>query len=443
MQKRLEYAASLLDRGDAAAAEREIVQILEDSPGEPRAHNLLGLVHVAGSQYPQALEAFAEAIRLRPKFTEAFVNLALVFNRLGAHELALNACGYALAATPGHALALVNQGMAYKGLRRLDEAKRSFAAAGDLPMARHNLGHVHMLENDLAHGLPLLENRRALLHVGAGLAGRPWTGDARPQDTLLVIPEQGLGDFILMSRFFPALADRFARVVVLTPAPLARLVAGIDPRLDVVTRIGDATWDVWAPIMSLPLLLGIRRLADVPTAPWIRVSAAEAGERTRLRVGINWAGNPAYAYDAVRSTSLESLAPLLEVDQIEWVSLHRGTREAEAEARGLPQPLLAAQDFLDTARVIAGLDMVVATETAIPNLAAAMGVPTCVLCVQDVDWRWEGWYEGVTVCAQQEGGNWFGAIAGAAGALLALLDVATAAATGVHDADDGARRRAS
>ncbi len=438
MQKRVEHAASLLDRGEPAAAEREILQIIDESPSEPIAYNLLGLAYVALSQYPQALESFAEAIRLRPNFTEAMVNLALVFNRLGAHELALESCGYALAATPRHALALVNQGMAYKGLRRLDEAKQAFEAAGNLPMARFNLGHVLMLANDLEHGLPLLENRRGLLRVGAGLAGQPWTGDARAHDTLLVIPEQGLGDFILMSRFFPALADRFARVVVLTPAPLARLIATIDARLEVVTSLAGATWDVWAPIMSLPLLLGIRRLEDVPTTPWIHVPATEVGERTRLRVGINWAGNPSYAYDAVRSTSLDSLAPLLGVEQIDWVSLHRGTREAEADAYPLEQPLRTAQDFLDTARVIAGLDMVISTETAIPNLSAAMGVPTCVLSVQDVDWRWDGWYEDVTVCAQQESGNWFGSIAAAAGALLGLLDAATATA---GDSPDAAAHR--
>jgi hypothetical protein len=72
-----------------------------------------------------------------------------------------------------------------------------------------------------------------------------------------------------------------------------------------------------------------------------------------------------------------------------------------------------------------------------------MGVPTCVLSVQDVDWRWEGWYEDVTVCAQLEGGNWYGPIAAAAGALLALLDDAGATA-GTNDAmDDAARRLAS
>ena len=425
MRKRLEHAVARLQSNDLAGAEKELRAILRQAPDEPVAHNVLGLVHLERREHAEAMSAFSTAIRLRTPFPEALINLAVACNRTGEHELALCACQQALEASPGNPLALVNQGMAWKGLHLLDEAKRSFEQAGEHPMARFNLGHTLLLENDLEHGLPLCEYRRPLLRLGAGLAGAPWRGEDRPADTLLVVPEQGMGDFILMSRFFATLADRFARVVVHSPAPIARLMAGLDPRLEVVTSLEGARWDVWAPIMSLPLLLGARSLADIPTEPWIHVPATgDAGDRPRI--GINWAGNPMYAYDAVRSTSLDSFAPLLEVPGIEWVSLHRGTREAEAEAYGLSQPLRDALDFADTAGVIAGLDLVISTETAIPNLSAAMGVPTCVMSAQDVDWRWGAWYRDVTVCAQQSPGNWFGPIADASGALLGLLERAAA-----------------
>ncbi|MCC6653227.1 MAG: hypothetical protein IT348_18885 [Candidatus Eisenbacteria bacterium] len=230
-----------------------------------------------------------------------------------------------------------------------------------------------------------------------------------------------------MSRFFRPLLDRFARVVVQTPPPLERLMRECEPGLEIVTKLEDAHWDVWAPIMSLPLLLGVRDVLGVPTEPWLLPAAPAAPPSARPRVGINWAGNPSYAYDAVRSTSLETFAMLLEIGDVEWVSLHRGTREHEAEAFHLPQPLLGAEDFLDTARVIAGLDLVVSTETAIPNLSAAMGVPTCVLTTMDTDWRWGAWYSGVTVCAQQTSGNWFGPVAGVAEVLRELVAARQAA----------------
>lgn len=419
MQKRLVRAEARLRQGDLEGAERDLRKILDEAPGDAVAHNLMGMVHLERRNHPEALACFSNAIRLQSPYPEALINLSVACNRTGAHELALKACDLALTASPGNPLALINQGMAHKGLRQLPEARRAFELAGPGPMARFNLGHVLLLEKDLEHGLPLFELRREVLGVGAGLAGEPWTGESRPDATLLVIPEQGMGDLVLMSRFFTTLADRFARVIVQVPEPMQRLVASLDARLDVVTALEGRRWDLWAPVLSLPHLLGIRRLADVPKRPWIRANATDRSA-DRPRVGINWAGNPSYAYDAVRSTTLESLAPLLSVEGIEWVSLHLGVREHEADAFDLPQPLRLARDFMDTAEVIAGLDMVVSTETAIPNLSAAMGVPTCVLTVQDVDWRWNGWYPNVTVCTQREPGNWFGPIADVAGAILAL-----------------------
>lgn len=413
MRNRLVRAERCYRTRDLLGAERELLTLLGETPEVAAAHNLLGLVQLEQRRHPEAIASFSRALELRSPYPEALINLSVVCNRTGEHELAISVCDLALAAAPGNAPALLNRGMACKGLGRLDEAKQAFEQAGDHPMARFNLGHTLLLENDLERGLPLYEARRDVFRTGAGLTGEPWHGEAREDDTLLVLAEQGLGDFLLMSRFFRPLLDRFARVVVQTPPPLERLMREHEPRLEIVGELEGARWDVWAPIMSLPLLLGVRDVLGVPTEPWLTSTATDALS-ARPRVGINWAGNPSYAYDAVRSTSLETFAPLLSIGDVEWVSLHRGVREHEAEAFGLAEPLGEAADFLDTARVIAGLDLVVSTETAIPNLSAAMGVPTCVLTTMDVDWRWGAWYSGVTVCAQQTPGNWFGPMAGVA-----------------------------
>ena len=142
-----------------------------------------------------------------------------------------------------------------------------------------------------------------------------------------------------------------------------------------VSSVPARGYDLWCLTMSLPHLLGIDGINRVPTEPWL-APEAPGTSRTRFRAGINWAGNPSFQYDRIRSTSLDTVSDLLAIEGVEWVSLHRGARESEAEAHGLPQPLAGASDFLDTAAVVAGLDLVVSTETAIPNLSAAMGVPT-------------------------------------------------------------------
>jgi ADP-heptose:LPS heptosyltransferase len=127
----------------------------------------------------------------------------------------------------------------------------------------------------------------------------------------------------------------------------------------------------------------------------------------KFRIGLNWAGNPSFRYDYIRSTRLENLKLLLEVPGVEWFSLHKGHRENEAETFNLCQPLKTAGDFYDTAVFMATLDLVVSTETVTPNISAAMGIPTCVMTSTDASWRWKSWYNSVTLCSQETPGNWY------------------------------------
>ncbi|MDP9095329.1 MAG: hypothetical protein M3N26_02025, partial [Pseudomonadota bacterium] len=71
---------------------------------------------------------------------------------------------------------------------------------------------------------------------------------------------------------------------------------------------------------------------------------------------------------------------------------------------------------LDTARVIAGLDVVITVDTMVAHLAGAIGVPVWLLLDAAPDWRWlagEGggaqgspWYRGIRRYRQTEAGDW-------------------------------------
>ncbi len=412
-------------RVDLAAGECRLALRLD--PRLHRPHNLLGLMAIDRCDYVAALRHLGDALRAEPRSPDALLNVSVVCNRTGDYERARQYSERVLAMAPGHPLAWINIGLALRGQGRVPEARAAFERAGALPMARFNLGYAWLLEDDLARGLPLLEARKELLGIGRGLAAPEWDGRPLPGGTLLVTHEQGLGDTILMSRFYPALVERAGRVVALVQKPLERLIATVDPRVRVVTSLEGVPCDAWCATMSLPLLLGVDAVERLPLEPWLRVDA-RARPPVPLRAGINWAGNPSFAYDHVRSTHLESLRLLLEVPGVEWCSLHRGHLEHEAEALGLPQPLRAAADFLDTAAVVKGLDLVVSTETAVPNLSAALGVRTCVLTSPDPDWRWRSWYAGVTVCAQDAPGDWNGVVARALEVIRAELTAAAARA---------------
>jgi tetratricopeptide (TPR) repeat protein len=416
-----ENLASAFHRArDPERARAECARAMALDPKRPQARTLLGLIAIEAGRPDEAITILQAVLEEAPDHRDAMVNLAIAWNRTGVHEKGAELCMRALRLAPADPRAWTNLGMSYKGMRRLVEAKRAFERAGEFPMARFNLGYTYLLENDLAAGLPLCEARKTLTRPGRGLTQPEWDGRPAPGRRLVVAHEQGLGDAILMSRFFVPLIEAFSEVSVVVPGPLKRLFATIDPRLRWIERAEEASADLWCATMSLPWLLGIDAVEKIPLVPWFRLPPArtrEGGATERavaaglpVRAGINWAGNPSFAYDHTRSAHLSDLEALLSIPGIEWVSLHKGHRENEAKDAGLAQPLEAATDFLDTAEVLQGLDLVVSTETAVPNLSGAMGIPTCVLAARDYDWRWGAWYADVTVCAQHRPGDWSAAV---------------------------------
>ncbi|NNF08542.1 MAG: tetratricopeptide repeat protein [Candidatus Eisenbacteria bacterium] len=409
--------------GDLPSAKMECNLALRFDPKSHAATNRLGIIALKEGELETALDYFQKALELKPGYGEALVNLGSALCRLGNFKLAKDVCDLATELDPNNLLAWNNLGLAYKGMGRLGEASQAFSKAQKLPMARYNQGYIAMLRQEVSVGLPLLEERKQLLDLQTPRRGREWNGHPKPKKQLLVIHEQGMGDSLLMSQFLPQLQAQFSKIIYAVQAPLQRVIQSSFPDVEVVTDWTDVKCDFWCSAMSLPYRLGL----DLPPAPskaWIKNGPGRrAGPR--LQAGINWAGNPKYLTDRSRSTSLDTFRALLEIEGVDWVSLNKGPREDEAQDFNLPEPLREAKDFSDTAAVVSQLDLVVSTETSVPNLSGAMGVPTLVLGAVDHDWRWYGWFPNVQVCAQDTPGDWEGVVKKAAKEIAAHRDRAS------------------
>jgi ADP-heptose:LPS heptosyltransferase len=68
--------------------------------------------------------------------------------------------------------------------------------------------------------------------------------------------------------------------------------------------------------------------------------------------------------------------------------------------------------FMDTAAVMKNLDLVISSDTAIPHLAGALGVPVWVALPLVPDWRWQlhredsPWYPTMRLYRQSQFGQW-------------------------------------
>lgn len=135
-----------------------------------------------------------------------------------------------------------------------------------------------------------------------------------------------------------------------------------------------------------------------------------------LKVGLVWAGRPDYANDNNRSMPLTRLAPLADVPGVTFYSLQKGPASDQAKHPPPGMNLIdlspALTDFLQTAAVVANLDLVIAVDTSIVHLAGALARPVWVLLPWVGDWRWmidrddSPWYPTVRLFRQPKAKDW-------------------------------------
>src|SRR5215475_14379918 len=77
-----------------------------------------GIKYASLEQWPQAIEAYKQAIRLKPKFADPYNNLGNVYTRLGQYQDAIQAYHLAIQIKPDLAEAYHNLGTTYTRLGR-------------------------------------------------------------------------------------------------------------------------------------------------------------------------------------------------------------------------------------------------------------------------------------------------------------------------------------
>lgn len=428
---------------DAAAAYRAAIAA---NPRYAAAHHHLGVALIEMGEFDGAIAACREALRLKPDFADALSNLGTALRERGELEAALASYARALALQPDRAESLAGQALVLNRLDRTAESlaayDRALALRPDYVEGRIGRAMLHLSLGRLAEGWPDFEVRLQKPGFEAPRHSSPrWRGEDLTGRSLLCLAEQGFGDTIQFVRFAAALAGRAKRVVVEAPPSLVSLlqsVAGIEV-VPAGAPLGDI--DCHIPLMSLPHEMTVG-LDDLPVAAgYIAAEPARLGRwrdrvpSAKLRVGLNWQGNPKAEVDRFRSMPLAMLAPLFEVADVSFVALQVGAGSEQIAAAPFASRLthfggeIAADgSFLDTAALVAGLDLVVTTDTAIAHLAGALGARTWVLLQKVPDWRWLRdredcpWYPSMRLFRQAERGDWSAPVAQVAAALSALRD---------------------
>lgn len=425
-------------------------------PDYAEIHHNLGNLHREEGRLDDALACYQRALELRPDYAKAHINRGVAHVARGEIDAAVSALERGVALQPDFAEAHNSLGTVLSVQGKLDEAvaryERAITLKPDYPDAHWNRSLAWLLQGDFARGWADYEWRwRCKRTTPLPAYKQPrWDGSPLEGRTILLFAEQGLGDTLQFIRYAPLIQAKGGRVVVQCQdglVPLLSRCAGIDHVVG--WTAAPPVFDVWTPLLSVPGILGTT-LETIPArvpylfpdpdlvAHWRRELAPVRG----FRVGIAWQGSPRHAWDRHRSVPLALFDPLARVEGVRLVSLQQnhGTDQLKTVADRFPLVNLGelvdktAGAFMDTAAIVANLDLVISIDSAIAHLAGGLGVPVWVALHYTPDWRWllhredSPWYPSLRLFRQSSVGDWPGVFSRMADALRML----TARPTRLH-----------
>lgn len=430
LTKLASYATQYKDYRALEEASRRITRLTPDAGAGW--FMLGGALHSLG-RYDEAIAAFTTSLAKDPANVQNRIILAETLERTGRLREALGVLDDVLQLAPQNTDAHHARGNALKGLGLLDESIAAFDEAlrrNPRSAALHlNVGIALLQKGDYARGWR--EYAWNWFHAEPSVlpfAGRKplWDGSTFQGKRLLVLSDQGNGDYIMAARHIQRARRLGGSVIVESPPGLRALFEDcLD--VDAITTFGEArdenAFDLYIPATGLARLF-TPSPAAATTRPYLAADEQRCAQwRTRLapdpamlNVAIVWKGNPGQVKDHERSTRLEYFAHL-NMPGVRFVALQKAGDEPCPAGMRLEYAGERIASFADSAALMSVLDMVISVDSAPAHLAAALGRPTCVLLAFDPHWMYgtsewaTAWYPAMRLFRQKAPGDWPSAFA--------------------------------
>lgn len=323
---------------------------------------------------PEAIGSYQEALRIRPNYPEALSGLGVALKESGEIDQALECFNQALAHKPAFA------------------------------DARNNRAGALLLKGLLRQGFEDFESRwersnappKAIVATAAS-----WTGEDLKGRRILVFDEQGLGDLIQFSRYLSPLAEAGAEVTLLCRKNMQRLLRTLPASVRFVEALEPgASFDFESALLSLPR--GFRTtLETIPALPPYLHPEPGAVAKWSARIGANgfrigvcWRGNA--SINLKRSIPLSAFGAVAAIEGVRLISLVKDQAPIDIVTPNGPFTIeclgadfdTGPDSFIDCAAAMAGLDLIITSDTAIAHLAGALGRAVFVALKHAPDWRW-------------------------------------------------------
>jgi len=437
IRHKADYAEAYCNRGLALQKLNRLDEALDSydhaialNPDSAEAYYNRGIALQKLKRVEEALVSFERAITLKPDYAAAYTNRGNALQKLNRLDEALASHEQAIMLKPNSAGAYSNRGSVLQELKRLDEALACYEQAIVLKpnsaRAYWNKSLLKIINGEYIEGWQLYEWRwKAVFRTSLRSFTQPlWLGhESLSSKTMVIYPEQGLGDYIQCIRYAALVEQLGATVILEVPLALLTLISTLKGQFTLVES-GQALpeFDYHCPVMSLPLAFKTT-LENIPAQfPYLSADKNKKqqwhdrlGQKLSPRIGLVWSGSSVHKNDHNRSLLLKQLAGLLTLP-LEFHALQKEVRAIDVDTLidfpNIHQHQNDLLDFSDTAALIEAMDIIISVDTSVAHLAGAMGKKVLVLLPYSPDYRWllkrtdSPWYPTATLFRQPAIDDW-------------------------------------
>lgn len=403
----------------------------------------LGALYRKKGQHDMARIAQHRAYTLAPDERGVMNNYANILSDLGDYEQSIKLRQSSLKLDPSHLMHHAMIGRCYRGMGQYQKAIDYLTPLVDKfpeePEIQLQLAFAQLGAGHYGAAFRSYDARWTTDELNAPKVPFPKWEEGMEIDgkSILILPEQGFGDMVLLTRFIPLLAVKGARVRLVAKGPLIRLLDGVDG----IEWIGKAASkddpvDLWISLMDLPkMVFGEQEAGQVPAPTTLTIpedSAARAKRMTAahqgmFKVGVVWSGSATYKGNTFRSFTHREFLPMANIPNVQLFSLYKGPFLEALHEDGCAALIVDAagtdRDFADCAATMREMNLIITSDTATAHIAGSLGVPTWVMLHWDAFWVYRhagettDWYPSMRLFRQSRPQDWQGAFDAALAAL--------------------------
>lgn len=392
----------------------------------------LAKIYIDKEDFYNAIESCQEAIKMDSSDYDAWLYLAFSLKENNQIDDSIIAYQKALSLNPNSCCVYHNLGSIYDNFKNNPEKaiecyEKFLEYEPENEYAKGCLSTLYLKIKDFKKGWNYFEyskNKRKNILEKASIPNSPtttkplWKGEDISEKTICVYSSGGQGDTIMFSRFLPLLKNKCAKILFRPHKSTINLFKENDLGIEILDendREEEVEFDYYISLMNLPCHLEINSETDIPFAEGylrahpdkVKFYKEKYFNNKEFKIGIQWQGDT--TNENTRKIPLKSFYPLFGMPNVKFYSVQVGEgieQLAEATEYKIVDLGSTFKDFSDTAAAIENLDLLISNDTAVANLAGAMGKECWTVLPFVQDWRWSidisycPWYKSLKLFKQ-------------------------------------------